>query len=141
MEKEPIIKFSALMIDCIDPHELAVFYAKLIKWEIVYENAEYSVIASPNAKRGAYPSISFQKNENFKPPVWPEEIDKQQQMAHIDFVVDDLEKSIEYAKQCGATVANTQFSEEWTVLFDPAGHPFCLCLAKELIEKQDFALL
>jgi 3-methyladenine DNA glycosylase AlkD len=34
----------------------------------------------------------------------------QQQMAHIDFAVNDLEKAVQYAIHCGATIAAEQFS-------------------------------
>ena len=41
----------------------------------------------------------------------------------------------------GATMAAEQFSEEWRVMFDPAGHPFCLCRMKAIFESEKFALL
>ena len=45
-------------------------------------------------------------------------------MAHLDFAVNDLEKAVQHAINCGATMAAEQFSEGWRVMFDPAGHPF-----------------
>jgi len=45
--------------------------------------------------------------------------------AHLDFAVNDLEEAVQHAINCGATMAAEQFSEEWRVMFDPAGHPFC----------------
>ncbi|WP_334297139.1 VOC family protein [Anaerocolumna sedimenticola] len=32
---------------------------------------------------------------------------------------------VEYAITCGAAKAKEQFSDLWTVMIDPAGHPFC----------------
>ena len=61
--------------------------------------------------------------------------------AHIDFAVSNLEKSASYAVPCGARVSPQQFSESWTVLFDPEGHPFCLCLLKRIFENPQFGLL
>jgi hypothetical protein len=62
-------------------------------------------------------------------------------MAHLDFAVNDLEKAVDHAIQCGATRSEQQFSSKWTVMFDPAGHPFCLCEMKSVMESEHFALL
>ena len=83
----------------------------------------------------------FQRNPDYQPPVWPAQPGEQQQMAHLDFAVNDLEKAVEHAIECGATMAENQFSDEWKVMLDPAGHPFCLCEMKSLIESPHFALL
>ena len=135
------IKMTAFTLDCKDPHELAKFYAALLKWEIPFYDEEYVIVAAPETNQGSYPSITFQRNLDYKPPVWPEKPEAQQQMAHIDFAVNDLEKAVKYAVQCGATIADKQFSNSWTVMFDPAGHPFCLCQMKHLFESPHFALL
>ena len=62
-------------------------------------------------------------------------------MAHLDFAVDDLEQAVQYAVRCGASVADAQFSEGWRVMLDPAGHPFCLCQMKSMLDSTQFALL
>jgi hypothetical protein len=49
-------------------------------------------------------------------------------MLHLDFWVDDLDAAVAYAVAAGATVAGYQPQEAVRVLFDPAGHPFCLFL-------------
>ena len=72
--------------------------------------------------------IASLTNTDYVPPVWPEEPNAQQQMLHIDFAVpsqEDMERAVKHAISCGATKAETQYSEEWTVMFDPVGHPFC----------------
>ncbi|GHV41864.1 glyoxalase/bleomycin resistance/dioxygenase family protein [Clostridia bacterium] len=141
MDNKPKIKMYSLTLDCKDPHELAKFYAELLGWVIPFHDKEYAVVSAPGINQGAYPGITFQKNTEYKPPVWPEEPEAQQQMAHIDFAVNDLEKAVQYAICCGATIANKQFSDDWRVMFDPAGHPFCLCQMKHIFESPDFALL
>lgn len=128
-------------VDCKEPYELAKFYAKLLNWEIPYHNEEYACIGAPGIEQGVYPGITFQRNTEYIPPVWPEKTEAQQKMAHLDFAVNDLEKAVQYAIQCGATIAEEQFSDGWRVMFDPAGHPFCLCQMKEIIESPHFALL
>jgi catechol 2,3-dioxygenase-like lactoylglutathione lyase family enzyme len=155
MENELKIKMHAPVLDCKDPFELASFYAALLKWIIVYPwpdpafdagtqyvEVNFIMIGSPEAYRqGMYPRIAFQRNPEYLPPVWPEKPEAQQQMAHIDFVVNDLEKAVQHAIQCGATIASEQFSEKNTVMLDPAGHPFCLGEMKSEMEKAHFALL
>lgn len=37
--------------------------------------------------------------------------------------------------------ADEQFSDDWRVMIDPAGHPFCLCQMKSIMESSHFALL
>ncbi len=141
MDDELKIKMSAFTLDCKYPHELAKFYAVLLKWEIPFYDEDYAIVGAPGTKKGAYPGITLQRNPEYKPPVWSEEPQAQQQMAHIDFAVNDLEKAVQYAIQCGAIIADKQFSGRWTVMFDPAGHPFCLCQMKRIFESPHFALL
>jgi hypothetical protein len=52
-------------------------------------------------------------------------------MMHFDFQVGDLESAVAEAVALGASVATEQPQENVRVLFDPAGHPFCLCLDEE----------
>ena len=140
MGDELKIKMSAFTLDCKEPRELAQFYAALLQWEIPFQDEEYVIAAAPGTQQGAYPNITFQRNPAYEPPVWPEEPGAQQQMAHLDFAVNDLENAVQHAIRCGATVAEEQFSDDWRVLFDPAGHPFCLCQMKHIIESPHFAL-
>lgn len=141
MEDELKIKMYSFTLDCKDVYELAKFYATLLQWEIAFHNEEWACICAPNSAQGAYPGIVFQQNQEYKPPIWPEEPETQQQMAHLDFAVNDLEKAVEFAIHCGATMAEKQFSDNWKVMFDLAGHPFCLCQMKNVFESPNFALL
>ncbi|WP_264464834.1 VOC family protein [Intestinimonas butyriciproducens] len=52
-------------------------------------------------------------------------------MAHIDFLVDNLEEAVAHAIECGATKSEMQYFETSTTLFDPEGHPFCLSTMKQ----------
>ena len=49
-------------------------------------------------------------------------------MLHLDFYVaaEKYKGEVEHAVACGATVSTVQLSASWTVLLDPAGHPFCV---------------
>ncbi len=141
MDNEVKIKMYSLTIDCIDPHELAKFYADLLKWKIVFQDEDWACVGAPGTQQGAYPGITFQRNPDYKPPVWPEKPGEQQQMAHLDFAVTNLEEAVQHALHCGATIADAQFSDGWKVMLDPAGHPFCLCPMKPVFESEHFALL
>lgn len=141
MSEEKIIKLYSFTMDCLNPEKLATFYASLMDWEVMFSTEDWACTGVKGSKQGAYPGILFQKNPNYQRPVWPEEPEKQQQMAHLDFAVNDLEYSIEYAIQIGAMKADNQFSTDWTVMFDPEGHPFCLCKMKEIMETEEFKLL
>jgi hypothetical protein len=48
-------------------------------------------------------------------------------MMHFDFQVGDLDSAVAEAVALGATLAEHQPQENVRVLFDPAGHPLCLC--------------
>jgi predicted enzyme related to lactoylglutathione lyase len=141
MEDGLKIKLYAFTVDCKEPYELAEFYAALLNWVVVFHDEDWACVGAPGTKQGAYPGITFQRNPAYQQPVWPEEPEAQQQMAHLDFAVNDLEKAAEHAVQCGATVAGKQFSNDWRVMFDPAGHPFCLCRMQSVMESPHFALL
>lgn len=135
------IKMYSFTVDCKDPYGLAKFYAGLLNWEIAFHDEDWACIGAPGTAQGAYPGITFQRNPAYQPPVWPEEPGAQQQMAHLDFAVNDLEEAVQYALRCGATVAEQQFSDTWRVMFDPAGHPFCLCGMEAVMESPGFGLL
>jgi hypothetical protein len=47
-------------------------------------------------------------------------------MMHLDIEVDDLSSAVETALGLGATLADFQPQDDVRVLYDPAGHPFCL---------------
>jgi len=134
------IKMYSFTLDCKAPYELAKFYAELLNWEIPFYNDDYACLGAPGAAQGAYPGITFQRNPDYVPPVWPEKPEAQQQMAHLDFAVNDLEEAVKHALKCGAKIADEQFSADWTVMFDPAGHPFCLCKMSEIFGSGHFAL-
>lgn len=141
MTNELKIKLYTVTIDCKDHVALALFYAKLLNWEVVYQDDDWALVGAPNVAQGAYPGITIQKNPFYVPPVWPEEENAPQQMEHLDFIVNDLEAAVTYAISCGARVASSQFLEESRVMFDPAGHPFCLCQMKSIVESPTFGLL
>ncbi|WP_315986710.1 VOC family protein [Streptomyces sp. STR69] len=110
-------------IEAPDPSGLARFYAELLGWHIGHEEPGTAVVAaSPQG-----PFFVFQQADDYRAPVWPPADGEQRPMMHFDFQVGDLDSAVAEAVALGATVAESQPQVNVRVLFDPAGHPFCLC--------------
>ncbi|MDF6045202.1 VOC family protein [Streptomyces sp. JH14] len=110
-------------IEAPDPGALARFYAKLVGWSLVHEEPGTAVVAPPQGS--VY--IVFQQAVGYRPPTWPPADGEQRTMMHFDFQVGDLDEAAAEAVGMGASLAPVQPQENVRVLFDPAGHPFCLC--------------
>jgi len=110
-------------IEAPDPAALGRFYSELLGWPIVEEQPGTVVVAAP----GGATFLVFQQATDYQPPVWPTVAGEQRPMTHFDFQVGDLETAVEDAVALGASMAQFQPQENVRVLFDPAGHPFCLC--------------
>jgi len=115
-----------ITFDCPNANELASFYVSLSGWKQEISSDEWAGIRTPQGML-----LVFQTVENYVPPVWPWENGKQQQMVHIDFYVDNLDEAVAYALGCGAKRSEVQYYDSSTVMFDPAGHPFCLSTVKQ----------
>lgn len=118
------IKFDKVVLDCRDPQKLADFYIKLLGWQKGYDKDGFVIIGSPTSNV----DIGFQQNIDYVQPTWPERDGLQQQMLHLDFAVDAADQKywVEQAISLGAKVADEQYSQHWTVMLDPEGHPFCI---------------
>lgn len=110
-------------IEAPDPAALARFYSELLGWPIGHEEPGTSIIPAPEGPI----FLVFQQADGYEPPVWPPVDGKQRPMVHLDFQVGDLDSAVAEAVELGATVAVEQPRDNVRVLFDPAGHPFCLC--------------
>jgi catechol 2,3-dioxygenase-like lactoylglutathione lyase family enzyme len=113
------IHFEAVVIDCPDAPALARFYHDLTGMEIE------AVVGD------IYPTISahgvalvFQPVGGYRPPTWPTQ--ERGQQLHLDFVTEDIPAAVAYAESIGATRAPAPPEDDFTVMRDPAGHPFCL---------------
>lgn len=117
---------SSIVIDSDDANKLSDFYQKLLGWEKkVYDHGENGIWITLRSKNESTTRLVFQQIENYQRPTWPDEDNKQQQMIHMDFYSDNVEKDVKHALNCGASLAKYQ-SGDWKVLIDPAGHPFCI---------------
>jgi len=109
--------------DCPDALALADFYCEIVGGDLVPGDDEGWVeVHTPNGK------IAFQQIERFRAPTWPDGDVPQQ--GHIDIDVVDLDGAEHAVVRLGATKAAAQpRPDEFRVMIDPAGHPFCLVLA------------
>lgn len=115
---------ATVVLDCPDAHRLADFYTALLGWPLTAVEPDWVLMRNPDGGTG----LSFQSERDYVAPVWPEEAGTQQKMLHLDIQVDDLAAATEHAITAGAVLADHQPQEGVRVLFDPAGHPFCLFL-------------
>jgi predicted enzyme related to lactoylglutathione lyase len=113
----PVMQLFAVTIDAPDASGLAGFYAELLGMERTYDGPEGALIT------GYGRSVMFQQVRTYTPPAWPDPARPQQ--AHLDIVVDDLDRGGARAVELGATLLDSA-DEHFRVFADPAGHPFCL---------------
>jgi catechol 2,3-dioxygenase-like lactoylglutathione lyase family enzyme len=105
-----------VVIDCPDPHALALFYSELLGLPITYQSDDWVVIAEDEATSG----FAFQLAPDHQPPQWPDPAHPQQ--IHVDVMVDDVATADRAVIELGARPLDG--GEH--VYADPAGHPFCL---------------
>ncbi|HEY1521826.1 MAG TPA: VOC family protein [Solirubrobacteraceae bacterium] len=114
-------------LEAPDPSALAHFYSELLDWPIGHEEPGTAILAAPQGS--IY--IVFQQATDYQAPIWPPAGGDQRPMMHFDFQVGDLDSAVAEALALGASLAEHQPQKNVRVLFDPAGHPFCLCLDED----------
>ena len=119
----PLPKLSAAVLDAPNARRLADFYVRLLGFVVRDEEPDWVAIVPPDGGTG----LSFQTEPEYVPPEWPTRTPgRQQMMVHLDIEVDDLDAETARAVAEGARLAEFQPQDDVRVLFDPAGHPFCL---------------
>jgi hypothetical protein len=115
----PLAKLASTALDCDDPAVLADFWAALLDGEVAYRSDEFCAVKISNGWLAAV------KVDDYRAPTWPTS-DVPKQM-HLDLAVNDLDTAEAEVLRLGARRSEHQPSpDRWRVLFDPAGHPFCL---------------
>lgn len=114
-----IARIGSIALDCAEPAALAAFWAELLGGQIAFTSDAFVAVKTDRVW------LATVLVEDYRPPSWPDS-DAPKQM-HIDLAVDDLDQAEAEAVRLGATRAADQPSpDRWRVLFDPAGHPFCV---------------
>jgi len=121
----PVGQLMNIVVDCPDADISARFWAAVLGWERVQENAGWVDIADASDGRRR---LVFQQIADYRPPGWPDQGPPQQ--LHLDVRVDDLEIADQRVRALGAVPLAERVvleDETYSVYADPAGHPFCLC--------------
>jgi hypothetical protein len=117
-----LAQLTTVILDCAEPAALAEFYQAVTGWEVTYSDADCVYLGGGSVQLG------FQRIEGYQPPGWPDPA----KHAHLDFKVADKERVVKELLAIGATKPDFQpGGDEWVVLTDPEGHPFCLVVAGE----------
>ncbi|MGE2735800.1 VOC family protein [Mycolicibacterium vaccae] len=120
-EHPPIGRLGATSVDCPDPGALADFYAALLGMRRIVERPDGGVVAISDGTQ----TLAFLRVDDYVAPTWP--APGQAQQMHLDVSVTDLDAAVVAAEGLGARQAAHQPQPDgWRVMFDPAGHPFCL---------------
>jgi catechol 2,3-dioxygenase-like lactoylglutathione lyase family enzyme len=131
----PQMRVTSVTIGAPNPRSLAAFYERLLGWRIAHEDG-----ARPGAppedgwaqlrpvSGDAGPTLNFEFEAEYTPPIWPSEPGQQHITEHLDIAVEDLEEAAAWAVDAGARLADYQPQNDIRVMLDPAGHPFCLFL-------------
>ncbi|MFY4719411.1 VOC family protein [Streptomyces sp. LaBMicrA B280] len=119
-ETVPAFRYAAVTFDCADPAELARFYAGLLGYRTLFATDDFVLLGTEGA-----PGLGFTRVADHRPPTWPDPAQGKQ--AHVELGVDDLADAERRALELGAGKPGFQpGGQRWTVLLDPAGHPFCI---------------
>ena len=120
---------SGPVLDAADVPQLLRFYEQLLGWQIMDTGGdEWGVVRPEDGTPGH--KVEIQYEPNFERPVFPSAAGRPTMQIHLDFWVEDLERGVAWAIECGAEEASWQPPDRdparLRIMVDPAGHPFCL---------------
>ncbi|HET6748699.1 MAG TPA: VOC family protein [Actinomycetes bacterium] len=128
MSRTPRFTLTAAVLDAPDARDLAGFYQRLLGWPVGRDEPDWVTLRPPGGGAG----LSFQTETAYARPTWPAGPGDQQMMVHLDVEVDDLDAAGAHARAAGAVLAEYQPQEDVRVYLDPAGHPFCLWVDRQV---------
>ena len=124
-------KLKTVVFDAPDHRALARFYVDLFAGEERYADDEWATVFTPDGWR-----LGFQAAPDHVAPAWPSGSASQQM--HLDIQVPDMEIAAVRAEGLGARRIGG--GDNWIVMADPAGHPFCLCANEQTEPVRVFAV-
>ncbi|UQA93617.1 VOC family protein [Streptomyces halobius] len=123
--RPPVGKVSSYAFWGHDGRVLADFYAAALGWKVTKEFPDEHgvpvafIVNDPDWTT----TYVFYTAKNFTPPNWPAD----ELPFHLDLAFDDIEAAVRRLLELGATKPEHQpGGEQWTVLLDPSGQPFCV---------------
>ena len=113
-------RLGAISLDCADPVALGEFYKGMLGLEEMMTTPDFVAL-----KGAGSVFLTFQRVVDHRAADWPEgPVPKQ---IHLELAVSDLDSEETRIVGLGATKAAVQPQpDNWRVLVDPAGHPFCI---------------
>lgn len=122
-----IATMNCIVLDCPDPRRLAEFYAQVLDWKVEPgEGNTWVDVSGPGGQR-----LAFQESAGFIPPQWPSLEHAQQLHLDLDVPRDRMDEAEQEVIKLGARLIQDDGGGKrgFRVYLDPAGHPFCLCVA------------
>jgi len=108
-----------LDLECPDPRVLAEFYGRVLGWETGVSQDDYVEISDGSTR------ILFTRVDGYRGAGWP--TSDSPKRYHLCLQADDRAEAVGRCLELGAAKPAFQpGGDRWTVLTDPAGHPFCL---------------
>ncbi|MDO9455653.1 VOC family protein [Nocardioides sp.] len=108
-----------MSLDCPDPPALVDFYQALLGGEVLWSSSSSAGLRTAGA------TLVTQRVDDYRVPDWPGS-----SIVHLDLSAgpsaDETAAAVRRAIGLGARLAEQQHDARWTVLLDPAGHPFCI---------------
>jgi catechol 2,3-dioxygenase-like lactoylglutathione lyase family enzyme len=144
MARRPAMAVTSVTIGAPAPRDLAAFYARLLDWRITASEPPrpgmppedgWAQIRPRPGEEGL--TLNFEYETKFTRPVWPAADGAQNATQHLDIGVADLDETVSWAVAAGAILADVQPQKDVRVMFDPAGHPFCLFKDDSMTSTQE----
>ena len=114
------MRIRQVVLDARDVETVATFWSALLGWPMERWSDEWISMTDGVAK------LAIQYAADHQPPSWGDPTRPHQ--AHLDIVVDDIERAEARVLELGGTKLGAQDGEVegFRIYADPAGHPFCL---------------
>jgi catechol 2,3-dioxygenase-like lactoylglutathione lyase family enzyme len=124
------LTLTSITVTAPDPRALASFYSRLLGEPVAVSEPprddEPAGAGWAQIRTADGLTLNFEYERHWQTPVWPALPGHPHATQHLDIRVDDLDAATTHATAQGARLAYHQPQPGVRVLFDPAGHPFCL---------------
>lgn len=108
---------TGIVFDSADPAALARFYAAATGGEVSSADDGWATVD------GGPVQLAFQHVPGYRGPGWPDDA----KHAHLELKVADVATAAKELQELGAGLPEFQpGGQDWTVMTDPEGHPFCI---------------
>lgn len=117
------VRWYSTVVDCVDPHAQARWWAEVLGWDIVFEQDDEVVIVGPHGREPGLVFVPVPEGKQVK------------NRLHIDLAPyknDDQAAEVERLERLGAHRVDVgQGERTWVVLADPEGNEFCVLSSRD----------